>query len=569
MSVGLLTTSVTGISTPASAADIDEGFYVPDRPDDGYQGVTFRDVPEFTSTFSWLSVNGKTCEDLNDNCLSWVSVGSIPSGEFHALLGPCVTASDRDCLESVVYVNVDGSTIPGQFKRRFPERGANDFIGDPNRRLVSGGPASIWHFPGVAHRGGSDFFMRVGLQGRLSADGSSLLAVDPKSLSMHGAIYAVEEIPAPCSEDGVRQFCGPRLRTFSETVVGSPLGGVLISPYVGRWSRGPSDCIMTGDQKCLQRLAAPESAEFRLSIRLRHSPSGWFHGRFRDAEFAIDPLAVDGGYRMVVGGKAVAVPVVAAGGTLASLLPKIQEVYWGTGSFKSSPSYTRDFGCIKCTDPLTRNSTSAPLPDGKDSLEEFEVWRDYLGDKSTADLFSWSFRAISVQSNHQTRQCFEADGTVKGVVAVDAMVYSSGPPAYIDGALSYTVSSPHFTSGGSVRRGSYNLIIRSDVARCVYGFSSAPLQATIAVQDSAGGPVVATTNVSEAGGWLKLAAYNFEFSAPKIKVTLAQIAVPANRVVTPTVTSKRVITCLKGKKRMRLRGEKARCPVGYKQQRTS
>jgi hypothetical protein len=308
----------------------------------------------------------------------------------------------------------------------------------------------------------------------------------------------------------------------------------------------------------------PVNAAFRLSIRLRHSPSGWFHGRFRDTEVAIEPLVEGGGYRIVLGGRTVAVPVVAAGAKFASLPQTIQEKYLRNGSFKSSPSFTRDFGCTKCGDPMTRNSTSVPLPDGDDSLEEFELWREYLGDKSTADLRGWSFRGMSVQANHQARRCFEADGTVKGIVAVDAMVYSSGPPAYLDGSLSYTVSSPHYTSGGAVRRGSYNLIIRSDVARCVYGFSSAPLQASIAVQNSDGGAEVATTTVSESGGWLKLAAYNFEFSAPRIKVTFTQPAAVPDKRVSSSVKTKQRFTCAKGKKRVVRRSNQPRCPAGYK-----
>ena len=64
--------------------------------------------------------------------------------------------------------------------------------------------------------------------------------------------------------------------------------------------------------------------------------------------------------------------------------------------------------------------------------------------------------------------------------------------------------------------------MRSDVARCLYGFSNAPLQATVTVTYGGGEAKIATQNMTETDGWLKLNAAGFTFSAPTIRVKLSQ-----------------------------------------------
>ena len=509
-----------------ATTDRDEAFSEPDRADDGYQGLTFRDAPVWSKTFSWLQVNREPCTVLSGNCGYWQKSGITPNGQFHALLSVCASQSQFNCIESVTAIKPDGVRVAGQFVESFPQTWVNDFDGDTSAHLPQGGPAGIWSFSGIQHSGGTNFFIRVGLEGRLFSDGPSL-KVDSSSLNMHGAIYSVEKIAAYCpeppdnDEEPQRYICGPRFTPFAERIKGTPMGAVAISAYSGKWSRGPSDCVMTGFNSCLQRLALPAATSFSLTLRLEYSPSGWLHGRFRDARFSIEKLE-GSGFRMTVEGTSVSVPVIAVGDKFVNLPSNIQDSYRSSGGFKSSQRFTRDAGCGQCSDPLTRNMTSAPLPDGLDSLEEFEIWRTYVGDKSTADLNSWSFRTLDTSSVRGAAQCFTADGTVKGLVAVNSLVYSPGPPEFKNGMLEYVVSAPHLTSGGSTRRGTYDLIIRSDTARCIYGFSKAPLQAIISVLDADGDKVVATTNMSESGGWIRLVAYGFEFSAPRIQVSFTQ-----------------------------------------------
>ena len=119
------------------------------------------------------------------------------------------------------------------------------------------------------------------------------------------------------------------------------------------------------------------------------------------------------------------------------------------------------------------------------------------------------------------------------------------------------------------------LVLNADVARCVYGFSKAPISATVSVVSSDASEQIATTAVSERDGWLYLSAAGYGYSAPTIKVKLSQptstpvAATPAAQVTqAPTVVQKVVkkisITCVKGKTTKKISGTNPVCPTGYK-----
>jgi hypothetical protein len=111
--------------------------------------------------------------------------------------------------------------------------------------------------------------------------------------------------------------------------------------------------------------------------------------------------------------------------------------------------------------------------------------------------------------------------------------------------------------------------MRSDVARCLYGFTSAPIQAFVSIS---GGDtqVIATTVTGESKGWLSLSAAGFTFSEKTIKVKISQEAEKPIVVVTPTpnakpaAAKKTTITCVKGKTTKKVSAVKPSCPKGFK-----
>ena len=533
------------------SADLDDGFAAPESTEFGYHHVIFREQSSFEETFSWLkSVTGLTCEDSRGNC------GQLGGPfRFHALLQPCTAISQIDCIESLSMITNESITLPGSYVRPFPNSGRNDYPADFDMALPSGGPGGIWQFPNLYHAGGQDFFLRVGVSG-------SEVIGKFKIQGFHAEVIGVEDIAAPCTEFG-KMYCGPRFDTYDERAAGTMLDGVLISPWLGQWSEGKSDCVMTGNSRCLQRRGLISDPQFKLVIRLHNSPAGWLHGRISDSQIRIEPLSNNGeDVRIVFSGKSVKVPVVTAG-DLYGNLPENLKLAYRNGGFKDSPWSTRDFGCTRCADPNTRNLLSVPYPYGQSGMDELLQWLPLVNNTATANLSSWSVRSLTTIEMAGSNSCLNDSNKLAGFVTTNATQYSAGPPTFDKsaGSLEYQVAAPHYTSGGNVFTGTYDLLMRSDVARCLYGFSKAPLNASISVIDNDGVSTAATKLVSEKDGWLQIAAYGFGFSNPTIKVNLSQASSPTT---TKTVVSKTTITCKKGKAVKKITGLKPVCPKGYK-----
>jgi len=133
------------------------------------------------------------------------------------------------------------------------------------------------------------------------------------------------------------------------------------------------------------------------------------------------------------------------------------------------------------------------------------------------------------------------------------MGYDGTSPKFESGFLNYRVTGLHFAADGvTPNLGTYDLLLRSDAARCLYGFTKAPISASVSIVGGAGSQNVATTVVSEKDGWLKLKAYGFTFSEKKIQVSFTQ------------KSKKRSITCIKGTVSKKILGTSPKCPAGFK-----
>jgi hypothetical protein len=98
---------------------------------------------------------------------------------------------------------------------------------------------------------------------------------------------------------------------------------------------------------------------------------------------------------------------------------------------------------------------------------------------------------------------------------------------------------------------------------------TSPIGATISIVSETGEPNIATTLVREKDGFLNLAAYNFTFSSPTVRVKLTQEAAPAPTpspvaTVKPATAKKATITCVKGKTSKKVTAVNPVCPKGYK-----
>jgi hypothetical protein len=149
------------------------------------------------------------------------------------------------------------------------------------------------------------------------------------------------------------------------------------------------------------------------------------------------------------------------------------------------------------------------------------------------------------------------------------LIYSPSAPEFKDGTLNYKVAGLHHLEDGiTLTRGTYDLAIRSETARCIYGFTDAPFQASISVIGADGQEqTIATESIREDAKreWLFLSAQNFTFSSPVIKVKLTQekkLTAPAKKGVKKAAN--KTISCVKGKVTRKVTGVNPKCPAGFK-----
>jgi hypothetical protein len=370
---------------------------------------------------------------------------------------------------------------------------------------------------------------------------------------------------------------------------------------VGEWRRagfgfsGTSFCVAGSatERLCAQRYAFPAGKKFYLKIRLQVQPSGWMHGRIYEPDISI----INSGeyFTLEIAAFPVAVPVVHKMYRYPEMPQALKDQYdVRTGRYKpiadamseAEKIQSVNSGCGRsaCTeDPLTRNVINSPGPSEAVGMDQLKLWLPYVNDQATALLGTWSMRTLDANENQGASKCFtNGDKGVTGVVTTNATQYSGGPPAFNkdEGTLEYKVAAPHFTPKKEEFRGTYDLLMRSDVARCVYGFTNAPIKASLSIVNNGENQSVATENLGEKNGWVFLSAAGFTFSDPTIRVRLTQdlpLPTPTPSVTptpTPTQTPISVITtptakkvsiiCIKGSKSKKVTGAKPKCPKGFK-----
>jgi hypothetical protein len=311
-------------------------------------------------------------------------------------------------------------------------------------------------------------------------------------------------------------------------------------------------CLSSGGESdCAIGWPHPENIKYRLEIRTSINVSAFMHGRITDPLISIKNT---GSTKVIsIQASPVKVPVIYAW-KKNSELPEALNTYLNTGTnwvgggyYYSDGSGTRD-GVA-----LLRGFENY----SQQSFDEYLLWLPAINDKSTGSKSLWVFRTLSNNESNldNVGKCFSSNQELLGFVSTNAGVYISAPPTFNTKTqtLDYKVASPHLDENGNENIGSYNLVLRSDRARCLYGFTNAPISATVSVLSSGGGNQTITTTVNEKNGWLYLSANGFTYSSPVIKVKLNQAK-----------NQKYSISCVKGQVTKKVTGTKPKCPAGYK-----
>jgi len=264
-------------------------------------------------------------------------------------------------------------------------------------------------------------------------------------------------------------------------------------------------CVAVSNSTCYSPTSFEEDLALDVELVLDDSVGRWINGRFTSTDVSIEENG-DGRIITSVAGYPVTVPRMTA--TLEGA--EREELLEILGiPVKDRPRYFNNSFHLEDSMETTLKAVSKFASSTNDRAEKLEtIWQ-------FSTQAPWELQRGSCQ--------YRDSGGLQGVVSSNAIAYIAGPPQFDSGFLNYKVAGLHFAPDGeTVNLGTYDLVMRSDVARCLYGFSKAPISATVSVVGEMGEEKVATTIVSEKDGWLKLAAYGFTFSEKEIQVKLRQ-----------------------------------------------
>ena len=284
-----------------------------------------------------------------------------------------------------------------------------------------------------------------------------------------------------------------------------------------RWSALWYDTTTAGIQ-----YQFPASTRFRMTVRMTDEANGWFKARLGLPEISLKKFS-DRNNLVQIAGSPVTVPTFAFSRRIDQLTAEEQR-------FKSM------------------NKGVIGIEPGTEEIFEYiDFVRPRVEDTAKYSNQYWTANSTNWQSNSK---CLNDTKRVVGIVSTNAMGFEGTAPQFKNGFLSYRVTGLHYGADGKTpNKGTYDLILRSDAARCLYGFSKAPVSAIVSVTGDEGVQDIASTIVAEKDGWLRLNAAGFTFSEKKINIKLSQ-----------KVNEK--IKCEKGKVSKRFASTK--CPAGWR-----
>ena len=492
-------------------------------------------------------------------CFNYPSI-ECPKNEYQTFLaafGKCSETLQTDCVDEISAIRADGTNLVVKYLTDLPGNDGFLFKGNKDAGLPSGSSSFLVEIPDAPHSNGNKYLIDAIMFGdRLPSEEKFRMQ------SFEAQIYAVS------LREGKFNLQTPALNAEAYSILGihASAGGI------------DESCIQLNLTTCAQRESLPKDIKFSLKFKLSVPIDGWLHGRASNVE-AIISSDNKMNQELTISANPVQVP------TLFGWIPKestpedLKNFYAAmpTGLLNMGSGYCQNYAiCLPYQAPSLLRSTD-PSPPG---VKEIALWLPILKDKAVVAPTIWNIRSMEGQIQNS---CSLNRNSVLGIVSTNATSYLSGPPTFntSTGTLDYLVLAPHYLQDDSVFLGSYDLAINSDLARCIYGFTSAPIQASISVVSANGQTQVATTSLLEKNGFILLSAKGFEFSNPTLKVTLSQeknvqvqnttpVPVSNSVIVTPkiegkaSISKKTTITCTKGKATKKVTGINPKCPVGYK-----
>lgn len=457
-------TEVLNISDGYRRVSLDE------RSSDTTHSSIFIQTPSSDGVGDW-----DLCTDVTKgNCKGYKSK-RIMGG---AILPICETAIEN-CIESLRVYKEGSEPTEAKFLRNIDGylTAANEALGIPR-----GSTTAIFESDTTPHTGGNQYAITSSIAwGKMPGESLGLDAFDLRvaaitEIDMPGALVSVPDnclAPKGTENAGHRGVCGG-------------------------WSR--QGCVYSLVDHCGSDQKFAEGTRIGVTLRLTNKMTGWLRGRIKDPIFSVKKI--NSKYNLVT--------IDASPVTVPRLFTQYKTSEISKGKISNQGS---SWG--SSWDNLTYSYPA----DSAAGVNVVGLLRKVANDTASAETTLWT--VSSFDSSY--KRCLSSRTQLQGIVTTNAMAYMGTEPQWRGGMLDYKVSGMHYLADGkTVATGTYDLVMRSSTARCLYGFSKAPIYAEVTVRTAAGKKKVATTNVSENDGWLKLSAYDFTFSSPVIKVKLSQ-----------------------------------------------
>ena len=278
----------------------------------------------------------------------------------------------------------------------------------------------------------------------------------------------------------------------------------------GPWATGwlGDECDRRDIGHCGYELKLPDDTLLRISIQIPKIIGGWFDARLNGPEIELSEASPKRN-RLVVTAGAVETQITTERLQVnhPDQLEAIKKVAWK-----------------EVLEDLERNDntwrSTGTVWEPSSGLALYEKWAPYLNQEARGTIQNWYVGKMAFTP--PANSCIPRESQVHGFINTNSMVYQSGIPEFNGSYFNYKVAGLHKNLGGDLALGVYDFFIRSEIARCLYGFSKAPVSATVSVVGENGQEKVATTTVREQDSWLKLSAYGFTFSKNEIKSRVFQ-----------------------------------------------
>ena len=453
-------------------AGVDEQWPTPPKNQFGiHYGLIAEDYRENTSYLRYQAPSGNSSE----YCSSVASCAN-ENLNFRAVLPRCLVPADIDCIETVLAQSPTVTEVAGEFSDVFPKVGAQEFTGSVDYKIPNGRTSTLYKFKDLPHsevngKAIDSYLVTVSISGGNNKS-------TPSTRSLFASVSPVSIIENNCDD---RSF-GNCLDTANGNAGYDERAGIRCIANDGidanKDGKINGSDASTGDKGiCALRRPFPVGTRFTVKVRVSVAPSGWLHGRLADPKITYNSDNKVS-TQIVLSGEPVKVPVFAGFATYRGMDTGLQ-TYYDSLCASETNCLSPGWEGLNQTVSTPKDKRMMGVQPSYYSTRAFDVltkWKNFTQDTSPALPSYWNIRTLSSDEMVSASPCITKASGVTGIVSTNATAYSSGPPSFDSTTknLQYEVSAPHYTQDGKTEfKGAYNLIIRDDVAECLYNFSSA------------------------------------------------------------------------------------------------